>query len=115
MTLLDDVTIWTDVCAVEDLEPDRGACALVGPYQVALFRLSSDEEVYAVSNLDPFSGAHVMSRGIVGSRAAIPKVVSPIYKQSFDLRTGQCLDDPSVTLTPFPVRVLDGRVVVGLP
>jgi nitrite reductase (NADH) small subunit len=107
-------TTWVDVCAVADLIPDRGACALVGPYQVALFKVSPDDELYALSNYDPFSGAYVLSRGIVGSKGDTPKVASPIYKQNFDLRTGQSLDDPSVSVRTFPVREFDGRVLVGL-
>ena len=115
MTVVDRVTTWVDVCAVDDLVVDRGACALVGPYQIALFRVSPDDALYALSNYDPFSGAYVLSRGIVGSRGTTPKVASPIYKQSFDLTTGRCLDDPSVAVATFPVRAVDGRVVVGLP
>jgi nitrite reductase (NADH) small subunit len=42
-------------------------------------------------------------------------VASPVYKQAFDLRTGQCLDDAEVVLATFPVRVVDGRVLVGAP
>jgi len=71
--------------------------------------------LYALSNLDPFSRAFVMSRGIVGSKGDIPKVASPMYKQNFDLRTGQCLDDPSVSVATFPVQVVEGRVLVGVP
>lgn len=115
MTLLDTVTTWIDVCALEDLVPGRGACALVGPYQVALFRAPADGALYALSNYDPFSRAYVLSRGIVGSKGETPKLASPVYKQSFDLRTGTCLDDPSVVLMTFPVRAVDGRVQVGLP
>jgi len=113
-SLIERTATWVDVCAFDDLTPDRGACALVGPYQVALFRLSNDD-LYAVSNYDPFSGAYVMSRGIVGSKGDAPKVASPIYKQSFDLRTGRCIDDPSVELMTFSVSVSDGRVLVGVP
>ena len=113
MTLLDQVT-WVDVCAVDDLVLDRGVCALVGPYQIAVFRTSPDGELYALSNHDPFSGAFVLSRGIVGSKGDTPKVASPVYKQNFDLRTGQCLDDPSVSVRTFPVRAVDGRVLVGI-
>ena len=112
MTLLDART-WTDVCAFDDLLPGRGACALVGDLQVALFRLS-DDALYALSNYDPFSEAYVMSRGLVGSKGDTPKVASPVYKQAFDLRTGVCLDDPSVVLATYAVRVLDGRVEVGV-
>jgi nitrite reductase (NADH) small subunit len=115
MTVIDTVTAWNDVCALEDLVPGRGACVLVGPYQVALFRVGADEVVYALSNYDPFSGAYVLSRGIVGSLGETPKVASPVYKQSFDLRTGTCLDDPSVAVMAFSVRAVDGRVEVGLP
>ena len=114
MTILDPVT-WVDVCALADLQPDRGVCALVSGRQVAVFRLSPDDALYALDNRDPFSGAQVLARGLVGSAGAIPKLASPVYKQAFDLRTGQCLDDPAVALATFPVRVLDGRVLVGAP
>jgi len=115
MTILDRITIWVDVCSLDDLPVDRGVCALVGPYQVAVFRVSPDGELYAISNFDPFSGAYVLSRGIVGSKGETPKVASPIYKQNFDLRTGACLDDPSVTIATFPVRTVGRRVEVGFP
>ena len=110
-----EIRTWVDVCALDDLVPDRGEAALVGTHQVALFRLSGSGELYAVSNLDPFSRAYVLSRGIVGSRGDVPKVASPMYKQSFDLRTGACLDDPAVSVLTFAVRVVDGRVEVALP
>ncbi|HET6792827.1 MAG TPA: nitrite reductase small subunit NirD [Acidimicrobiales bacterium] len=109
-----DLTVWVDVCGLDDLVPDRGACALVGPYQVAVFRLS-DGGLYAVSNYDPFSGAYVISRGLVGSAGDVPKVASPVFKQSFDLRTGACLDDDGVALGTFDVRLNDGRIEVALP
>ena len=113
--VLDAATItWQDVCASGDLIPDRGACALVGDQQVALFRLGATDELYALSNHDPFSRANVISRGIVGSRGDVAKVASPMYKQSFDLRTGVCLDDPSVSLPVHLVRERDGRVEVAL-
>jgi nitrite reductase (NADH) small subunit len=113
MTALHEVATWVDVCTFDDLTPGRGVCALVGPYQVALFRLH-DDSMYAVSNFDPFSEAYVLSRGIVGSCGDAPKVASPVYKQSFDLATGTCLEDPSVSVPTFPVRVVDERVLVGL-
>ena len=53
---------------------------------------SHSGRVHAVSNFDPYSGAHVISRGIVGTRQDAPTVASPMYKQVFDLRTGACLD-----------------------
>jgi nitrite reductase (NADH) small subunit len=105
---------WVDVCAVDDLTPDRGACVLVGTEQVALFRVSGEDRVYALSNFDPFSEAHVLSRGIVGSKGDVPKVASPVYKQAFDLRTGRCLDDGSVSVPAYPVTLSEGRVLLEL-
>lgn len=105
---------WVAVCRASDLSVDRGACALVEGVQVALFRLA-DGTVYAISNFDPFSRAFVLSRGIVGDRDGTPKVASPIYKESFDLATGRCLDDPSVVVPVYPTRIVDGRLEVGLP
>jgi len=105
---------WVRVCRLDQLTPDRGAVALVRGVQVALFRLACGE-VYALGNRDPFSGAQVLSRGIVGDRAGVAKVASPVYKQSFDLRTGACLDDPDVAVPAYPARVEDGWVAVDVP
>ena len=104
-------TVWEDVCALADLVPDRGVAALVGGIQVAVFLV--DGELFALSNFDPFSKAFVLSRGIVGTSGDRLKVASPVYKQSFDLRTGECLDDPDVTVPVFGVRAVEGRVQVG--
>jgi nitrite reductase (NADH) small subunit len=86
---------------------------LIGDVQIALFR-THDGSVFAIGNQDPFSGANVMSRGIVGSRGDVQTVASPMFKQVFDLRTGVCLDDPEVSLPVYAVEVLDGQVMVNL-
>ena len=107
--------VWTDVCAFDDLLPDRGVCALVDGEQVAIFRVSPHGDLYALSNYDPFSDAYVLSRGIVGSKGDVPKVASPVYKQAFDLRTGVCLDKPDVSVPVWSVRRRGGRVEVARP
>ena len=115
-----DRIAWTAVCHLAELLTERGAAALVQGEQVALVRLVGDE-VRAVQQLDPFSGARVMSRGIVGTRGDRPTLASPMYKQVFDLRTGECLDragrEPlpghGPTLRTWPVRVEGGLVLVG--
>ena len=102
--------LWEDVCAVDEVLPGTGVCALVAGRQVAIVRTAS--AIYALGNFDPFSKAYVLSRGIVGDRGGIPKIASPIYKQTFDLRTGQCLDDPKVRVPTYEVRVERGRILV---
>lgn len=108
---------WARVCHIDQLVPGRGAVARLGADQVALFRVPTGggrEQVFALANTDPFSGARVLARGIVGDAAGVPKVASPVYKQAFDLRTGACLDDPAVVVPVYPVAVDgDGWVSVG--
>lgn len=107
---------YEDVCALADLMPERAAAALVGGVQVALVRLL-DDTVYAVAQHDPFCGANVMSRGIVGSATVdgeqVPTLQSPMYKQAFDVRTGVCLSDRALALPTWHVLVRQGRVLVS--
>ena len=105
---------WTAVCAVDAIPLEGGVAALVDGQAVAVFR-THDGSVHALGNIDPFSHASVLSRGIVGSRGEVPVVSSPMYKQAFDLRTGRCLDDDSVGVPAYDVAVVDGRVLVGAP
>jgi nitrite reductase (NADH) small subunit len=102
---------WVDVCALDDILPNTGVCALLGGKQVAIFRVG-ESAVHALSNFDPFSKAFVLSRGIVGDRNGVPKVASPIFKQSFELHSGRCLDDAAVSLGVYPVRLRGGRIEV---
>lgn len=104
------------ICAISDLEVERGRAALLGSEQLALFLLA-DGTVHAVSNLDPYSGANVISRGIVGTRGEAPTVASPLHKQVFDLRTGACLETqgkPDASLRVYPVRVTADGVHVDV-
>ena len=102
----------TPVCRVDDVPLEGGVAALVDGEAVAVFR-THDGSLFAIGNVDPFSGASVLSRGIVGSRGDVPVVSSPMYKQAFDLRTGRCLDDDTVSVPAYDVAVVDGRVLVG--
>jgi nitrite reductase (NADH) small subunit len=107
--------VWTPVCAVSVLIPGRGVAALLeNDEQVAIF-LTQDGAVHALSNVDPFSGAAVLSRGLVGDLGGVPVVASPMHKQHFDLTTGVCVDDPTVSVAVYPVRVEDGTILVGRP
>ncbi|HLH99669.1 MAG TPA: nitrite reductase small subunit NirD [Acidimicrobiales bacterium] len=106
---------WADVCPLAVLEPDRGVAVMVGGRQVAVFRLSAPgSELRAVDHRDPVSGANVLARGLVGSAGTVVYVASPMHKQRYDLDTGRCLDDPTLAVDVWPVRVRDGRVEVGL-
>jgi nitrite reductase (NADH) small subunit len=103
----------TPVCRLDAIDVEGGVAALVDGEAVAVFR-TYDGGVFALSNFDPFSGASVLARGIIGTRGGAPFVASPIHKQAFDLRTGECLDDPGVSVPTYDVHVSsDGTVAVG--
>lgn len=117
---------WVGACPIDDLTVGRGV-AVLGPRgeQVALFRLPAAEtdreaapgrsRLYAIGNIDPFGRAAVLSRGLTGDRAGEPTVASPLGKQVFALRTGVCLDDESVSVPSYGVRVVERIVEVFFP
>jgi len=119
MTLLEDprsypeVDGWIDVCAFDDLLVDRGVAALVGTTAVAIFRCSPDDEVLAIANIDPYSHASVLSRGMVGCVDDRCFVASPVFKNRFDLRTGISLRDHDVRVECHDVQISGGRVFVS--
>ena len=103
---------WIAVCPLAAIVPDTGVVALIGGRQIALFRLR-DDRVFAIGNRDPFTGAQVLSRGLVGDRGGVVKVASPLHKQSFALETGECLDDPARRVPCYPARVREGLIEIA--
>ena len=72
-----------------------------------------DDQIFAVDNFDPFSHAFVIARGIVGDRGGVPKIASPIFKQSFDLAHRPVPGRRRACGFPtYPTRVRDGRIAV---
>lgn len=114
---------WKGVCTRRQLIPERGVAVLVGNMQVALFRItgmaadgSETDFVYAVGHKDPACDANVMARGIVGSAmtpdGARDTVASPMYKDVYDLATGECLTRPELRLPVYRTWVAGGVVYV---
>jgi nitrite reductase (NADH) small subunit len=109
------------ICNLNDIIPETGVCALVDGKQIAIFR-TKQNDLFALDNYDPFSQANVLSRGLIGGTTVINDagsdeeilyVASPIYKQRFNLATGQCLDDENVILNTYQVALEDSKVVVN--
>ena len=118
-TMIDHTAVagaWETVCRLEELLPNVGACALVAKHhQVALFRVSDGEQVFAIANYDPKSRANVLSRGIVGDVKGELVVASPLYKHHYNLLTGQCLEDRGIRVPTYKVRVTNDLIQVALP
>ena len=105
---------WHYVCELDDIVPNSGVAALILDRQVAVFRIDPEEEVFAIDNLDPNSDASVLSRGIVGDLGGHIVVASPIYKQHYCLRTGQCLENPDTPVRTYDVQIDNGKVWLKL-
>lgn len=104
-------SLWNAVCQIEDIPPQAGIGARLGSQPIALFRL--DDKVYALDDLEPGTGANVLSRGLLGDSGGDALVISPLYKQRFRLRDGQSLDNPALSQRCWPVKVEQGQVWVA--
>ena len=102
---------WQTICEVDEIPRNGARCALLGNHQIAVFRVVDGEvqKFFALDNHDPFSGANVLSRGIVGSLQDKLVVASPVYKQHFCLDSGACLEE-NIQLRTWPVRIHAGNV-----
>lgn len=113
MTTTTETLSWTAVCAADDILPNTGVCALVQGRHVAIFRVGT-QQYFAIDNVDPKNGASVLSRGLVGNLGERTVVASPLYKHHFDLRTGECLESPELSVRAHEVRIDGGRVMVAV-
>jgi len=104
---------YTPICSIDDILPNTGVAALVGDRHVAVFRIGQDR-FHAIDNIDPRSGASVLSRGLIGNLGERIVVASPLYKNHFDLNTGECLEAPEQSVKAHAVQVQGGRVLVAV-
>jgi nitrite reductase (NADH) small subunit len=90
--------------------PERGArCVRVGGVAIAVFRTSTGE-VFALRDQCPHRGGP-LSQGIVhGTR-----VTCPLHDWVIDLKTGLATGADEGSTATYPVRIVDGRIVLELP
>ncbi|MCX8649789.1 nitrite reductase small subunit NirD [Gilliamella sp. B2776] len=105
------MTDWVTVCKIDNILPGAGVCALVGRTHVAIFRPYHSNKLYAISNIDPFAHASVLSRGIIGQHDDDLWVASPLKKQRFRLKDGYCYDDENNCIPHYEVKVNDDGFV----
>ena len=108
------MSTWNDVCALSDILPGTGVCALVEGHQIALFRPSAEPQIYALDNLDPFAQASVLSRGLIGEHGGELWIASPLKKQHFRLSDGHCMENADFSVRAYAVQVRDGQIEIRL-
>ncbi|MBT4833563.1 MAG: nitrite reductase small subunit NirD [Porticoccaceae bacterium] len=103
------------ICEQKDLVANSGVCAMVDGRQIALFYLPEETpQIYAIGNWDPIGKANVLSRGMVGDINERLVVASPLYKQHFDLQTGECLEDDEHGVPVYSVELTANKVILTL-
>lgn len=112
MTKTEEVFQWHPVCSVDDIPRGGGVAALVRGIQIAIFHTDAGR-FHALANNDPYTGANVISRGILGSKSGVATISSPMLKHAFALETGESLDNPVIGLATYPVRIKSGMIEVG--
>lgn len=107
---------WQAVCSKRDLVPDSGIAVWTEQGPVAVFSVPEVEPgLFAIGHYDPIGKANVLARGIVGDIKGEPVVASPLYKQHFSLRSGQCLENPDASVPVYAVRLQGEQLEIGLP
>ncbi|KPB79982.1 nitrite reductase small subunit [Pseudomonas syringae pv. tomato] len=108
---------WYALCERKDLVANSGVVAWLEGKQIALFYLpdtAQGEQLFAIDNRDPKSGANVIGRGLTGQIAGELVIASPLYKQHFRLHDGSCIEYPEQRLEVWPVRLNGERVEIAV-
>ncbi len=109
----DHVQKWVDVGSRESFPANGGACVKHGDLQIAVFNFSSRSKWYACQNLCPHKFEMVIGRGLIGDEQGAPKVACPLHKNNFSLESGEHLNGDLPALATYPVKIDEGRVLIG--
>ena len=105
---------WFYACLAEDVPDNGGVCVKYQSEQIALFYFTRTGEWYATQNECPHRNQMALSRGMIGTQGDEPKVACPFHKRTFSLRTGECLNDDTCQIKTYPVKVIEGKVFIGV-
>jgi nitrite reductase (NADH) small subunit len=107
---------WILACYTDDIPENGGSCVKIGNEQIAIYNFARRNEWYATQNLCPHKQQMVLSRGMIGSTGedCTPKVACPFHKKTFSLLNGECLSGDELQIKTYPIRVLDGKIYIGI-
>ncbi|CAJ1410391.1 unnamed protein product [Effrenium voratum] len=110
---------WIFAGKVTDYPKNGGLSVKHGTQELAVFHLpkqAPEDQWLATQNLCPHRQARSISRGLVGEQlSGVLTLADPIYKTTYNLRTGEGLGNPNFNLSTFKTKVEDGKVFVQVP
>lgn len=102
------MTNWIEVAKLEDI-PRQGARVIrTADGDIAVFR-TLDDEIFALRDRCPHKGGP-LSQGIVHGK----RVACPLHDWKINLDSGQAVAPDKGCAVRYPVRVVDGRISLGL-
>jgi len=108
-----NVSEWFKVGKTTDFPEDSGACVKHNTKQIAVYNFTRTGKWYATQNLCPHKMEMVLSLGMIGDKAGIPKVACPMHKKNFSLEDGSNLAGEDLKIATYPVKIKDGKVYIG--
>ena len=103
------MTVWTPVCAVDDIDPEDVIRFDHGGRSFAVYR-SATGEVFATDGLCTHEQVHLADGLVMGDVIECPK-----HNGRFNYKTGAALRAPvCVALATYPARVTDGRIEIAI-
>jgi len=106
---------WKKTIPVTQLAPDQGGCVKIDDLEIALFHYGNNQW-FAVQHHCPHTDQAVIARGLLGDKEGEPKVICPMHKRQYSLKTGVNLENEAEhCLQTFPVKVEEDHVFIDLP
>lgn len=112
-TSIKDVNVWFEAAKVSDFPKNGGACVKYKGKQIAVFNFERKNTWYACQNVCPHKMEMVLSRGMIGDQAGIPKVACPLHKKTFSLESGENLNGDIAPIATYPVKVDGDSIYIG--
>ena len=98
---------YVKVMNEEDLPPGKSAIIATGKDEIALFNYKG--KYYAIANKCLHKGSPLGEGRIVEGI-----LICPNHEWRYDLKTGDCPQNPELRTKVYPVRVVDGKIRIGL-
>ncbi|WP_317983008.1 nitrite reductase small subunit NirD [Pseudomonas aeruginosa] len=99
---------WLDICALDEINP-LGSRVVAGPKgDIAIFR-AADDQVFALDDRCPHKGGP-LSQGLIYGKL----VACPLHNWQIELESGEAVAPDQGCAHRHPVRVENGRVLLGL-
>ena len=102
------MTEYFDVAGIDDIPIGQAKAFQVQQKIVGVF--NCDGELLAMDDICPHAGASLSAGYLEGET-----VSCPWHAWRFNVRDGTWCDNPKLKVDAYEVRVVDGRILIGIP